>query len=326
MADEFLKLSPDDQRDTILAGAEELKKSATLIEKDIWVCWTLGVLFSMSGRKQTAFKGGTSLSKVHDLIKRFSEDIDVSIYMLESYSQDISRTQAQKAKEKIDADLHEYKNDFILPKLKSAADDAGLTLGKGDTDWEVYISYDTLLGSAGHYIKPRVKIEFGSRNEVEPSTKHHIKPYLASATKDLVFPEAADVDVLSASRTFWEKVTLIHGGLSSGELERDPNGRSRHWSDIAIIADAAMGDSIIADTALCLRVVDHRDKWFRRSGENFDGCRNKLFKIVPAGSALKAIEDDYNAMVSEGMYDDDNPPTFKEIMGKIEKLQTRLNS
>lgn len=49
-----------------------------IVEKDYWVCWTLDRLFRSpeTGRK-LLFKGGTSLSKVFDLIERFSEDVDL---------------------------------------------------------------------------------------------------------------------------------------------------------------------------------------------------------------------------------------------------------
>ena len=52
--------------------------SPAIVEKDFWVCVTLDYLFRDSPwRKQLAFKGGTSLSKTFNLIKRFSEDIDL---------------------------------------------------------------------------------------------------------------------------------------------------------------------------------------------------------------------------------------------------------
>lgn len=67
---------------------------AAIVEKDFWVCWTLGRLFSLQTTHPAAysaahagtqahpdlvFKGGTSLSKVFGLIQRFSEDIDLSL-------------------------------------------------------------------------------------------------------------------------------------------------------------------------------------------------------------------------------------------------------
>jgi len=52
-----------------------------VIEKDFWVCWTLKRLFALkSVGGDLLFKGGTSLSKAFGLIRRFSEDIDLSIH------------------------------------------------------------------------------------------------------------------------------------------------------------------------------------------------------------------------------------------------------
>ncbi len=49
------------------------------IEKDAWVTLALRMLFISKIAKHLTFKGGTSLSKVYGLIRRFSEDIDISI-------------------------------------------------------------------------------------------------------------------------------------------------------------------------------------------------------------------------------------------------------
>ena len=52
--------------------------SEAVIEKDFWVCYMLDYLFHRCAWKDNlAFKGGTSLSKAYNLIKRFSEDIDL---------------------------------------------------------------------------------------------------------------------------------------------------------------------------------------------------------------------------------------------------------
>jgi predicted nucleotidyltransferase component of viral defense system len=62
------------------AAAAESNIPFEIIEKDFWVVWTLERLFSLSELSDhLTFKGGTSLSKVYDVIKRFSEDIDLSI-------------------------------------------------------------------------------------------------------------------------------------------------------------------------------------------------------------------------------------------------------
>lgn len=49
-----------------------------VIEKDFWVCWVLQKLYGHDMlRNNIMFKGGTSLSKVFNVIERFSEDIDL---------------------------------------------------------------------------------------------------------------------------------------------------------------------------------------------------------------------------------------------------------
>jgi predicted nucleotidyltransferase component of viral defense system len=53
-------------------------RRAEILEKDIWLCQVLDILFQLPCGKPMAFKGGTSLSKVYKAIERFSEDIYVS--------------------------------------------------------------------------------------------------------------------------------------------------------------------------------------------------------------------------------------------------------
>jgi hypothetical protein len=51
--------------------------SATIVEKDFWVCWALKQIFSSTKLPSPLFKGGTSLSRLYRVIERFSEDVDI---------------------------------------------------------------------------------------------------------------------------------------------------------------------------------------------------------------------------------------------------------
>ena len=75
MPDDFLKLEGPIQREILNKISADQGKSASILEKDVWVCWALKTLFEMPDKKLMAFKGGTSLSKAYDVIKRFSEVI-----------------------------------------------------------------------------------------------------------------------------------------------------------------------------------------------------------------------------------------------------------
>ncbi len=50
-----------------------------IIEKDLWVSTFLQLIFSLPFADKLVFKGGTSLSKVWNVIERFSEDIDLAL-------------------------------------------------------------------------------------------------------------------------------------------------------------------------------------------------------------------------------------------------------
>ncbi|MGA7925195.1 MAG: nucleotidyl transferase AbiEii/AbiGii toxin family protein [Candidatus Sulfotelmatobacter sp.] len=76
MAEDFLHLSAEEQANIIQTCAAKLGRRPEHLEKDVRICWVLRNLFGMPQRFRMAFKGGTSLSKVFDAIRRFSEDVD----------------------------------------------------------------------------------------------------------------------------------------------------------------------------------------------------------------------------------------------------------
>jgi hypothetical protein len=71
-----------DRRDLFATAARRIGTTEQYVEKDFWVCWTLDALFHRlpQGGPRLLFKGGTSLSKAFGLIRRFSEDIDITVF------------------------------------------------------------------------------------------------------------------------------------------------------------------------------------------------------------------------------------------------------
>ena len=69
-----------ERRVVFAEAAERLQIQPVIVEKDFWVCWMLGLLFGRTEWSEVlVFKGGTALSKVFGIIRRFSEDIDLSV-------------------------------------------------------------------------------------------------------------------------------------------------------------------------------------------------------------------------------------------------------
>ena len=77
--DDFVKLNPEERRIFFEGTSTPRNMQAQIVEKDFWVCWTLKELFRLPTiGEHLIFKGGTSLSKVFQIIERFSEDIENS--------------------------------------------------------------------------------------------------------------------------------------------------------------------------------------------------------------------------------------------------------
>lgn len=81
METEGLKLheNKDELRAAIASAAKNLSLPEHVIEKDYWVTKLLYNLSRYEFKEYIVFKGGTSLSKGHRLIKRFSEDVDLAL-------------------------------------------------------------------------------------------------------------------------------------------------------------------------------------------------------------------------------------------------------
>src|SRR5438105_4570106 len=120
MTDKFFDLPLTTQADILKAAANQLGISEVILEKDIWVSWILGKLFSLP--LQMAFKGGTSLSKVFGLIKRFSEDLDVTVdyrnYIGATDFTAISKSQLKKISQQLKDELRLSIEKVILPFIQ----------------------------------------------------------------------------------------------------------------------------------------------------------------------------------------------------------------
>jgi len=75
---EFFKLSASERLEALAHAADASGRPPHLLEKDVWVVWSLRHVFTAPYAPHLVFKGGTSLSKAYGVIQRFSEDVDLT--------------------------------------------------------------------------------------------------------------------------------------------------------------------------------------------------------------------------------------------------------
>ena len=188
-----------DRRDLFLSAANRLAAPVGNIEKDFWVCWTLNVLYHRlpAGGPRLLFKGGTSLSKAHGLINRFSEDIDVTVFRDDinqtASIQDLQSLSKNKRRAKLDAirdACHEYITGPFLGAVAGALteDTAGtgrIEVDRTDPDGQtLLVWYPTVEPASDGYVQPVVRIESGAKSALDPHRRVLIRPsYWGGATR-----------------------------------------------------------------------------------------------------------------------------------------------
>ncbi len=333
MAESFLHLKAHEQSQIYRALAPKLGRSPVVLEKDVWVCWALRALFTMPDSLPMAFKGGTSLSKVYGAIARFSEDIDITLDYrgldgsFDPFAEGVSRTRLKRFSDDLKSFVCDHVQRVVAPHFKrtlAAEFDAGAFQVEVSADGEqLRVRYPTVLEALGDYVGNSVLIEFGGRNITEPNEEHEVRPDLAEHVLELELPRSK-VSVLSPARTFWEKVTLIHVECQRDEFRSAAERLSRHWYDLAMLADLAHGQAAVADRNLLVDVVKHKKVFFNASYANYDACLAGKLRLIPGDSALAALRDDFQRMIDAGMFIG-APPGFDAIVERLRALEKLIN-
>lgn len=317
----------------------------TIIEKDFWVCWTLRRIFSLPPGEAASlvFKGGTSLSKAYDAIRRFSEDIDLSFDRAElGYSgprdpeqPGLGKNKAAALIDQLVADVETHIADRLLPALQSEfvrqlGEPAGawsLTIDPDDAQ-TVNFRYPPAFAGPEYagmsYITPRVKLELGARGDPWPTEEKVVRPYAAEEYPDFFEEANTKVVVLSARRTFWEKATALHA-----EAHRPPGSPtsqyfSRHFYDLAMLLGTAEGEAASRDFALLLQVAHHKSVFFRSAWASYDTAKPGTLRLLPGEARISDLRADYRAMAP--MMFDQLPPAFDDILDRIGRFEADVNA
>lgn len=335
MPDPFFILSPQDRQNALQVAASRSGRPAHLLEKDIWVVWTLSALFDAPFAGDLVFKGGTSLSKGYQAIERFSEDVDLT-YDIRAIAPDLAsaggeglppnRSQEQRWTRIIRERLKVWVRDTVSPMLIQRLQDermAARVTAQADT---VQIEYEPQAEVSG-YVRPVVLLEFGARSTGEPFERRPVTCDAAPHIPEVTFP-AADAAVMRPERTFWEKATAIHVFCQGGRF-RGAERFSRHWYDVASLDRAGFVASAIADRDLAQRVARHKSIFFpERDGRgitvDYDAAVRGKLQLVPHGAAAKLLAADYDGMVRDGLVFEE-APTFTSLVTQCRAIQKRAN-
>lgn len=337
MAESFFALSRDDQREVLEQVRAKTDRPTHLLEKDVWIVWTLGALFDSPLADHLTLKGGTSLSKAYKVIDRFSEDIDLT-YDIRKLIKDLtgddgslpsSRSQANKWTRAVRERLPGWIATRLQPILEAALArdrlDARLEISGKEKD-KLLLHYSALKHGTG-YVPPAVVLEFGSRATGEPRQVLPVICDMDGFLPNVSFPTASPM-VMSVARTFWEKATAAHVYCAQGRLRSERY--ARHWHDLAALGRSRYFAGAIADRAVASAVAQHKSFFFVERGSAGDvidymPAVTGHLNIVPVGQARAALDEDYAKMLEDQVML--GPAlTFDQLMQACSDVETQANS
>lgn len=224
MKRDYMKYLHDDKsffEEVISATANDMGLPVAIIEKDYYVTMILRELSKRA--PECVFKGGTSLSKCHKIIDRFSEDIDIA------FTDELGRGARRQFKENILVKISEELK-MSIPKLDEIWSKA---------DYQCYIfEYNPIDGFVPASIFPGVKLEVVLRSKAFPTEKimvdNYIRQFLVKENETVIEEYGLDcfeMNVQSLERTFIDKVFA----LCDYYMENNLKLHSRHIFDIYML-------------------------------------------------------------------------------------------
>lgn len=335
MAETFLHLSAGDRRDALGVAADQSGRPTHLLEKDVWVVWALSTLYAAPLGEHLVFKGGTSLSKAYQVIRRFSEDVDLT-YDIRAIAPDLvgengealpkTRSEEKRWSSEVRRRLPEWVGTIVQPIIADALAAEGLVATIRIEGERLFIDYEATATGSG-YVAPSVMLEFGARSTGEPASLRDVVCDASGLIDGLIFPMARP-RVMHAERTFWEKATAIHVFCLQERLRGDRF--VRHWHDVARLDEAGLAEAAFADRELANAVARHKSMFFAeraadRNPIDYGAAVNGGLQLVPVGDGAKALEEDYLRMVEDGLLFDDAEP-FEVLMARCADITARANS
>lgn len=318
-----------DRQELFRETAHMLHLHEAIVEKDFWVCWILDYLFNTSPLKEEIiFKGGTSLSKVYNVINRFSEDIDLVLdWKLLGYSdeepwEDRTPTQQDKFGQQANKRTEQFLTDQVVPVLfrdltASLGSDVNVMAGGQN----VLIDYPKAFSSEA--IQSQIRLEIGPLSAQVPHTEEKIHSYAAECYPRVFSHSDTSVRVIVAERTFWEKATILHQEAHRSPDKKLPLRYSRHYYDMYCMSRSSIRKNVLTQIGLLEDVVRFKEKFYRCPWAKYDEAKPGSLRLLPSAHHIEALKKDYRDMQVMIFK---HPPLFDEIVMELGELEKTINA
>lgn len=317
--------SDKDRAELFRETASKMHTTSAIAEKDFWVVWTLEKIFTHPRlSKILMFKGGTSLSKIYGLIERFSEDIDLilnwDLLTKENPEDKRSKNKQDRFNKSLNLKAGEYIGDELFPIVEDLlAPLCTCKISDGDK-LKIEIHYPALFTDSA--LLPAVLLEIGPLAHWFPTSEFEISSFAAQKFPHLFETSKCKVNAVLAERTFWEKATILHQEAHRSEDKKMPLRYSRHYYDMAMMANSNIKARALGDLDLLQSVIGFNQKFYPCAWAKFQEAVPGTLKLIPPEFRMKELLADYKAMRSMifGEYLE-----FEKVIKILDRLEKEIN-
>ncbi len=323
----LLQIPDNEKRKIYQDVSNEIGVPPQAVEKDVWVTHMLRMVFSSELAPHLIFKGGTSLSKAFDLIKRFSEDIDLGIdrrYL--GFEGELSKGQIRKLRRA----SHTFVSGKLIGILKKQLDEYGVddslyelvveNIQISDQDPEtILVNYKSLYEENEiPYLQPKVKIEVSARSLIEPYQEVELQSWIDDQYPDATFTDGSfPVSATDPQKTFLEKLILLHEEFQKPKEKVRHFRMSRHFYDVGQILKTEHGKLAMENQVLFESIIAHRKALTPTKTVDYNTLPLESINIVPPDEHLDNFKADYKEMIGSMIQGESDE--FEDLLNVILK-------
>lgn len=317
----------DKQRKSIFTDvATKLNLPPYIVEKDFWVSWSLDKIFANPKlRDVLRFNGGTSISKAYRIIERIPADVDLILKKDVVLMPEEKLEQPSKTKQAaFDKQIEKRDGQFIQSVLKDTISRSltGIcSVESGPERHILQISYHQVFDY--DYTLPTIKLEIGSLSLWEPYEEVLITSFVSNVLPELKIKNPI-VPTITAVRTFWEKIIILHREAHRPINANTPPSRcSRHYYDIFRLGHSNIKETALTNVDTLKYIVEFNIRFYPRGWAKYDEAKPGTIKLIPPEHSIPALKSDYER-VRPGFYG--YVPDFENILAYLTNLESDINN
>jgi predicted nucleotidyltransferase component of viral defense system len=287
--------------------------SEAFIEKDWFVTQVINIVSRIVFEDfRIVFTGGTSLSKAHGIIQRFSEDVDFRV--IAPSVELLNKTQQSKI-------LSTFKKEIVRSlRLHFDIIDEQISANNGNKFVSIELNYPTYFTRADA-LRPHILLEFTVSEPLLPAIDLPVSSMINEVAKQT--PEIDEIACVNPVENAADKLSAITWRIAERVRgsQNDSPDVVRHIHDLAIMKDLALENpnfSVLVSIAL------KRDN--KRSELIKDlSLSHKLLNVLNIINSDTEYLREYDRFVNAMSYaNNDTIPTFKTALKYVEELVNKV--